>query len=686
MNTIPDLPQATPRAARPRWQKGLSIAVVVTLIVAALAMQFQAVKRRLPFGNPQLKPMRFVQITGRAETLVFSPDGKTLMVSGGGRSNFIQTSTGRVLRSWDGGGYDARWSSDGRRVMERNFDYKEMLTKVILRDAGSGRVLHQWTVPVGSSFSDVSRDLTRFITYDYTSKTFHVCDAATGRVLATAPFSYASRFNVRFSRNGRWVSVPKADGASQVLRTDNLRPAFPQIHFPPLAYLVVARDGQRIVGLDGKNATLHFWQLPSGAHSTQSTGFVSADWLYTLQNGNLVLQAQQQEKQEKSRTTTSVIQVRSADGSRVLHEASGRPDAFSSEGQVIGIPGVQRDIRGFSDGTTHFYDISDLATGTPIGRLDVATDPLGQTYKTFGASNLKLAIAPLGRGFAVGDTAGMVRFYDASNATGLRSTGAISTAEGRIAPEGAQVLGTSSAPQVSTTRDGTVTTMGADADEVPLSGVTMKSGGTEFDVQYQSASPDGRKSVWFCQPKPPVQNAKPKPNRATRRLAMIRPRIEVRDSTGRVLNTLQILGDPNNLMSGGTFNKPSWSPDGSLFAVSDQVGRVFWWNIRSGQLLGQLSGARAHFKDGRRGGPMIMLMFNSAARLAFSPDNRHLAAGRNDGSIYLYDLQTRLPVAQIGKAANQLHKLAFSTNGRTVYGIPLNGKDVLAWDAPKLQQ
>ena len=111
-----------------------------------------------------------------------------------------------------------------------------------------------------------------------------------------------------------------------------------------------------------------------------------------------------------------------------------------------------------------------------------------------------------------------------------------------------------------------------------------------------------------------------------------------------------------------------------------------------GRKFGQVSGTRV-------GGNSTTVAFanpisGQGQRVAFAPDNGMLAVSRDDGSLYLYSLHSWLPVAQIGLAptrrvnnypqpAQPLQWLAFSPDGKTLYGFARFGADVLAWDVPK---
>ena len=122
----------------------------------------------------------------------------------------------------------------------------------------------------------------------------------------------------------------------------------------------------------------------------------------------------------------------------------------------------------------------------------------------------------------------------------------------------------------------------------------------------------------------------------------------------------------------GALGAPTWSSDSKLLALGDELGMVYLWNATTGQSLGRLTGARS--KVTGYTSSFVDSGFGRIPPLAFSPDHRHLVAGRDDGSLYVYSLQTLLPVAQMGQAAGALRWLQFAPDGLTLYGVAVNGK------------
>ena len=96
----------------------------------------------------------------------------------------------------------------------------------------------------------------------------------------------------------------------------------------------------------------------------------------------------------------------------------------------------------------------------------------------------------------------------------------------------------------------------------------------------------------------------------------------------------------------------AFSPDGSLLATSNGNGVSFWSS-----------------RTGHPAAPPIHIS-GGATSLAFSPSGRILAVAASDG-VELWDLRSRTIIGAPLPGAN--HRLAFTSDGRTLVGTQYNG-------------
>ena len=111
----------------------------------------------------------------------------------------------------------------------------------------------------------------------------------------------------------------------------------------------------------------------------------------------------------------------------------------------------------------------------------------------------------------------------------------------------------------------------------------------------------------------------------------------------------------------------AFSPDGTRLAAADEQQKITVWNLETGapviELLGPTGGG--------------------GAVLAFSPNGRTLAAGRNAVKVWDLDSGSAQPVNELEKVA--VMSLAFSADGNTLACGSHNG-DVLQWDFRQRRQ
>jgi len=179
----------------------------------------------------------------------------------------------------------------------------------------------------------------------------------------------------------------------------------------------------------------------------------------------------------------------------------------------------------------------------------------------------------------------------------------------------------------------------------------------------------------------------------------------------------------NQLRDASEHDKVAWSPDGSKLVSGNSlyIAQTVVWDAQSGDVLlrpvleaGDLTpylGALAWSPDGRwiAGGGSLMNMNENRddgfvvlwdaptgrqdkllkaamtseriQSIAWSPDNRWLAAGSSTGKIFLWDLKTVLPVAILNGHVDQVLGLSFSPSGRLLASAAMDGV-VMVWQIP----
>ena len=164
----------------------------------------------------------------------------------------------------------------------------------------------------------------------------------------------------------------------------------------------------------------------------------------------------------------------------------------------------------------------------------------------------------------------------------------------------------------------------------------------------------------------------------------------------------------------------AWSPDGLQIVSGNSLGTysIIVWEPQSGKTLqtlrnsasGEYLGALAWSPDGReiagggsqlRGGGATLgllevweaatgksidlttaaIQFDRIESLAWSPDNRYLAAGTDSGRILLWDMKKQVPVALLIGHKSEVTGFSWSPDGRQLASSSSDGT-VLVWPRP----
>lgn len=216
---------------------------------------------------------------------------------------------------------------------------------------------------------------------------------ATGKVVGQFDLKGGYLDDARLRRAGPFLSLRGQH--PRLLRLPSLTPVLTGL--PPLRSLGVTRDGTRAYGI-GDDCVLHFWSLSSGRHTTAPTGLQQANWVSERENGTLLIPGVEGTQMHWK----SIMQVRSADGTRLIRSFDASPQAFSPDGRLMAV------YAPYKAGTCSIWD---LETGKRQALLDVAVDALGSSTFEGGPGTEHLAIAPDGRHFAYAAQSGLLRFY-----------------------------------------------------------------------------------------------------------------------------------------------------------------------------------------------------------------------------------------------------------------------------------
>lgn len=108
----------------------------------------------------------------------------------------------------------------------------------------------------------------------------------------------------------------------------------------------------------------------------------------------------------------------------------------------------------------------------------------------------------------------------------------------------------------------------------------------------------------------------------------------------------------------------TFSPDGRLLAVCSRNGSVSLWDVESRRLRAFLG---KHKK-------------NEARMVVFSPDGRVLATGGYDGNVYLWDVATGKLRTTLSGHRNSVEAISFSPDSTTVATLGSGNKRAFIWN------
>ena len=120
---------------------------------------------------------------------------------------------------------------------------------------------------------------------------------------------------------------------------------------------------------------------------------------------------------------------------------------------------------------------------------------------------------------------------------------------------------------------------------------------------------------------------------------------------------------------GGRVRSMSFSPDGKTLAAGADDGKIYLWDVETRTVRTVLTGhAGSSSSDA--------WVFS----VSFSPDGKTLASGGNDGTVRLWNLVTGGQIAVLTGHIRYVNRVSFGRDGKTLASFSLHDKTVVMWD------
>jgi WD40 repeat protein len=528
----------------------------------------------------------------RPRFLTFSPDGRLLAATNEEQIELLDADTGQRIRELRGGppGVAAMaFSRDGKQLISCSGPARRQIKKneevvdpgaVVIWDVGTGKRVRHMALPADRSLGPfcLSADAA-LLAACHVDQGIRLWDIPGGRELPSIPGAGTA---VAFSPDGKLLAIagPKLrlwDLAAnkKVFSLPSPEPFLGEMCFAPDGKLLAARGATR----------LHFWDIARRQEIVPYEGHRAAV---------LALACPAASKLLLSGGADRTLRLWDTAASRVVHELHGHEDILSAVAlSPDGKQAASLDV----DGRVFLWDV---ATGRRLRQARVAFQPVFGFVTVRGA--VGLTFRGDGKTLLVTDATGQLRLWQVSSWQELRSF------QGD-----------------------------ADAGWPP------------------ALSPDGM-------------------------LLALSGR-----SAGRRACVRMLEADTGAERWRITDKDDKWQRDGAMFSPDGTFIALSRSELLAGKGVGLVDRCRIILYEAATGKEMLVIDSPSpAAVMAFSPDGKMLAAAsRLDRPPLLWDVRTGKLLGEVSGHKSTVTALAFSADGRTLFSAGFDGT-ILAWDVDRL--
>ena len=212
-------------------------------------------------GRPIGEPMRF---RGTVSSVAFRPDGKVVAVAANGGTELRDAATGKLVVGplWEPDMTSARWavfSPDGKTLLLAGWGRTARLWDAETGRPVGGLLGHKDDI-LGVAYSPDGRRVAT-ASVDGTARLW---DAATGRPSGEPMKHRSGVYATAFGPDGSLVATASDDGTAQVWEAATGRPVGPRLVHQGPVVAVAFRPDNRLVATASGDRTAQLWDVPGG--------------------------------------------------------------------------------------------------------------------------------------------------------------------------------------------------------------------------------------------------------------------------------------------------------------------------------------------------------------------------------------------------------------------------------------